>query len=102
MLIIEPSPIFSHFEKPCVNVGFECKGYSSKTNDFVISAIRNAGNNAIVLDSAVSLGWALPDEFNPILDPLLEGLTTEMVKDKGGLYSSNMSHRQMPSKTWLR
>jgi hypothetical protein len=46
-LFNEPSPIFSHFEKPCVNVGFECKNYSRKTSDFVISAIRNTGTNAI-------------------------------------------------------
>ena len=55
-----------------------------------------------VLDSHVSLAWVLLKKSNPTLAPLLEGLTTEMVKDKGGLYSSNMSQRQMPSKTWLR
>jgi hypothetical protein len=54
------------------------------------------------LDRPVSLAWVLLDKSNPILAPLLEGLTTEMVKDKGRLYSSNMSQRQMPSKTWLR
>ena len=32
-----------------------------------------------VLDSSVALAWALPDESNPILDPLLKGLTTERV-----------------------
>jgi predicted nucleic acid-binding protein len=32
-----------------------------------------------VLDSSVALAWALPDETNPTLDPLLEGLTTHMV-----------------------
>ncbi len=55
-----------------------------------------------VLDSPLSLAWVLLDKSNPTLDPLLEGLTTEMLKDKGRLYSSNMSQRQMPSKTWLR
>lgn len=34
-----------------------------------------------VLDSHVSLAWVLLEKSNPTLEPLLEGLTTEMVKD---------------------
>ena len=34
---------------------------------------------SFVLDSSVALAWALPDESNPILDPLFDQLMTEII-----------------------
>lgn len=34
---------------------------------------------SFVLDSSVTLAWALPDESNPTLDPLADRLITELV-----------------------